>query len=121
MREHQNYQTEEFLDSAREIGVSLAVEGFRLDSIKELGYARFVTFKKGETVVEFLFGPPEWNPEMIVYTAKGKFAFEDLFAIPEISDWLNENRYVQSGSRRDIYSEMLWSLKLLKASLPLVA
>ena len=109
-------QSESFIDSIRQTESSLETIGFSRSVKREIGHAHFVTFRRNDTTVEFLYGPPESNTEMIIHTLNGKFGLKDLLEIPEISGWMNQNRYTQTGGR-SIKNEMQWNLELLKASL----
>ena len=91
--------TEDFLKALKEVESVLLLISFVKHSLQEKGLAYFVEFKKGSTVVEFLFGPPEFKIEMIIYTLKGKFAFREMLEIQAIGKWVNENRYVQLNAR----------------------
>jgi hypothetical protein len=112
--------TEEFLLSLKEVEPLLLTLQFKPYSYLEKG-GHYIKYKKENTgsVVEFLFGPSGWEIEMIIFTSKGKFAFKDLFVIPVIAKWLNENRYKEE-SGRDIRNEMLYCIEVLKVSLPII-
>lgn len=115
-----NNVTEDFLEAINEIGIVLLALFFKRHSFFEKGLAYFIEYRKeNNTRVEFLFGPSDWDIEMIIYTSKGKFAFKDLFSIPEIISWVNHNRYRQESSR-NIKNELEWFVDLLKVSLPYV-
>jgi len=92
---------------------------FERDSFIEKGFAYFAKYKKGDCIVEFLFGPAEYQVEMIIYTSNGKFAFKDLLQIPVINEWVNSNRYKQRNGR-NVKDELFWFIELLKYSLPIV-
>jgi hypothetical protein len=112
--------TEEFLKALDEIETVLLVLLFKRNSSLEKGYGYFIEFRReNNTSVEFLFGPSDWNIEMIIYTLKGKFAFKDLLKIPELNMWVNDNRYKQVNGRK-VKNELLWFVELLTVSLPLV-
>jgi hypothetical protein len=110
--------TIQFLEGLEEVKKSLLILMFKQISFYKKGVAYYVQFERGNTIVEFLFGPSDWNVEMIVYTSKGKFAFKELLQIPMIKQWDN-NRYKQENER-DVKLELLWFVELLKISLPLV-
>lgn len=115
-----NNLTEDFLEALNEIEIVLLALFFKRHSFFEKGLAYYVEYRKGNnTRVEFLFGPSDWNIEMIIYTSKGKFAFKDLLNIPEINKWVNDNRYKQENGR-NVKNELLWFVELLKASLLMV-
>ena len=112
--------TEEFLKALNESEVMLFILFFKKYSFFEKGLACYIEYgKENNTRVEFLFGPSDWNIEMIIYTSKGRFAFKDLLNIPEIKKWVNDNRYKQED-RRNMKNELLWLIELLKISLPMV-
>ncbi len=107
---------QEFLRALKEVQKILEEMSFVKHSFNEKGYAYYAQYKKHNTIVEFLFGAPEFQIEMIIYTSKGKYAFRDLIKTPFIEKWVNDNRYVQMSERK-ISSELLWFVDLLKVSL----
>jgi hypothetical protein len=112
--------TEEFLKALNEIEIVLLTLFFKRHSFFKKGLAYYIEYiKQNNTRVEFLFGPSDWDIEMIIYTSKGKFAFKDLLNISEINRWVNDNRYKQ-GKGRNVKNELLWYVDLLKVSLPYV-
>jgi len=111
--------TVSFLNGLIEIQPILSLMFFKKKSFEEKGYAYFVEYQKKETIVLFLFGPSDWGVEMIINTAKKKYAAKDLLQIPEILKWVKENRFEQIGER-DIKNELLWFVELLKFSLPYI-
>jgi hypothetical protein len=112
--------TEEFLTALNEIEVLLQSLLFNRHSFFEKGLAYYFEYRKqNNTRVEILFGPSDWNIEMIIYSSNGKFAFKDLLSIPEISQWVNNNNYKQENGR-NVKSELLWYFELLKVSLQYV-
>ena len=108
--------TEEFLEALKEIESTLFMLSFVKHSFQEKGLAYFFEFKKNNVILEFLFGPPEFQIEMIIYTSKGKFAFRDLLEIKTIWKWVNDNRYVQLNDR-SIKDELNWFVELMKVSM----
>lgn len=108
--------TEDFLRALEEIESVLFEMSFAKDSFVKKGLAYFVQFKRDNSIVEFLYGPPDFHIEMIIYTSKGKFAFRDLLQIPKISKWVEENRYVQVNDR-NVRDELMWFIELMKVSL----
>lgn len=111
--------TKEYVDGMKEIDKILSLFGFRQSSLEKKGVAYFIAYKRGETLVQFLFGPPDWDTEMIIYISTEKFAFKDLLQIPAIAKWVDENRYTQENGR-SIRNELLWDVELLKFSLPII-
>ncbi len=115
-----NNLTDDFLDALNEIEIVLLTLFFKRHSYCEKGLAYYIEYtKQNNTRVEFLFGPSDWSIEIIIYTAKGKFAFKDLLSISEINRWVHVNRYEQ-GNGRNIKNEILWYVELLTVSLPYV-
>lgn len=112
-----NNLSESFLNGLNEIEFVLSSLLFTKKSIIRKGHAFFVSYYKDETIVEFLFGPSDWEIEMTIITSKRKYAFKDLLQIQEIFKWVNENRYIQV-SKRDIGKELSWFVDLLGISLP---
>lgn len=111
---------EEFLKALSEIDVVLHTLLFQRNSLFEKGAAYYIEYlKENNTRVEFLFGPSDWDVEMIIYTSKGKFAFKDLLSISEINRWVGNNRYKQEYGR-NVKNELFWYVDLLKVSLPWV-
>ncbi len=112
--------TEEFLKGINEIEIVLISLLFKRHSFFEKGLAYYIEYRKeNNTRVEFLFGPSDWDIEMIIYGSKGKFTFKDLLNIPEINRWVNDNRYKQENGR-NVKNELLWFVDFLKVSLPYV-
>lgn len=110
----------DFLKALDEIELMLLVLFFKRHSFFEKGEANYIEYRKeNNTRLEFLFGPSDWDIEMIIYTSKGKFAFKDLLSVPEINRWVSENRYKQENGR-NIKNELQWFVDLLKTSLPYV-
>ena len=91
--------TEIFLESIEEIEKLLIDFQFKSKPFDKSGLALFVAYEKGNTLVEFLFGPSDWDVEMIIITSKGRFAFRDLLEIPSILKWVKDNRYRQENDR----------------------
>ena len=112
--------TEEFFKALNEIEITLLSLLLKRHSFFEKGLSYFVEYRKeNNTRVEFLFGPSNWDIEMLIYTSKGKFAFKDLLSISEINKWVSENKYKQENGR-NIKNELQWFVDLLKTSLPYV-
>ena len=115
-----NNLTEDFLEAINDIEIVLLALLFKRHSFFEKGLAYFIEYRKeSNTRVEFLFGPSDWAIEMIIFTSTGKFAFKDLLSISEINRWVNDNRYKQENGR-NVKSELLWYVDLVKVSLPYV-
>jgi hypothetical protein len=111
--------TEDFLIGIKEVESILLLLHFYPDSFNEKGSAYFIRYKKNKTIVEFIFGPSDWDIEMIIFTSKGKFAFKDLLRIPVIAKWVLDNRYIQENIR-NVKNELFWYMELLKTALPII-
>jgi hypothetical protein len=111
--------TSDFLGSLNECEEILFAMSFKSHSFYENGPSYFIKYKRKNTIVEVLFGPPEFEVEMIIFTAKDKFAFKDLLQIAAIVAWVNDNRYIETNGR-NIKNELLWFIDLLKFSLPII-
>src|SRR5690349_19786498 len=111
--------TKEFLAGSEIVKEVLVSLHFKPLSFEEKGYAYVIRYQKEKNIVEFLFGPSDWDVEMIIYTRDKKFAFRDLLAIPAIAKWVSDNKYEQVG-KRNIQNELLWFVELLKISLPII-
>ena len=62
----------------------------------------------------FMFGPSDWDVEMIIKRNGRKYAFKDLLQIPSIAQWTEDNRYIRETRDRNIADEVGWAVKLLK-------
>ena len=111
--------TEDFLVTMNSKANPLQVIGFILDTHESKGFAHFIRFEKKGTTVEFMFGPPEFQIEMLIYTNKGRFAFRDLLMNKDIAAWVTTNRYIPTAERK-VRDEILWFVRLLVYSLPYV-
>lgn len=111
--------TKEFLAGIEEIEKELALLHFQPYSFEEKGFAYFIKYRREETFVQFLFGPPDWDVEMIVFASGKTFAFKDLLQIPSVAKWVSENKYTQDNGR-SVKNELFWAIKLLKFSLPII-
>ena len=103
-----------FIKSIKDIETDLADIGFSYLTITEKGYATYVDFKLAEnTKVSFMFGPSDWNVEILLTTEQKKYAFKDLLEIPSIAQWTKENKF-QPGTNDRIKEEVIWFAELLK-------
>jgi hypothetical protein len=108
-----------YLDGMREAEILLGSYGFQRLSFQRKGYLCIDKFTKQGTVVKFLFGPPEWHPEMFIQTQTGRFSLKDLLEIPVVMDWYRDklDRQKDDLSARD---ELLWFVELLKVALAFI-
>ncbi len=61
-----NKLTEEFLHAIKEVEDILLLLQFNPHSFEKKGFAYYIEYKRGETVVMFLFGLSNWDVEMIL-------------------------------------------------------
>jgi hypothetical protein len=108
--------TEDFVEGIEDVKKLLIFIRFQPLSFDKKGLAYFVKFHREKTIIEFIFGPSDWDIELIIYIGNQKFAFKDLLEILAIAKWVDDNRYRQAKGR-DIKKELLWFVELLKVSL----
>lgn len=114
-----NSVTEEYLRGLEEIKPKLISEGFQLYSFEKKGAAYFTEYVRGNERVLFMFGPSDWDTEMIIFVKEKTFAFMDLLEIAEIKEWVKQNTYTQT-SGRNVIKELYWDLELMNYSLPIL-
>lgn len=111
--------TKDFLEGIEDVKRHLLFIRFQPLLFDKKGWAYFVKFQREKTIIEFLFGPSDWNIEMIIYIGNQKFAFKDLLGILAIAKWVDDHRYKETMGR-DIKKELKWFVELLEVSLPLI-
>lgn len=104
--------TKEFLQAIKESEHTLFSMQFVKDSFLEKGLAYYIQYRKNGIVLEIIFGPPEFQVEILLCTNTMKYAFKDLLQIPAISEWVIDNRYIQKYER-NIKDEIQWFFKLV--------
>jgi hypothetical protein len=80
--------TEDFLEGIEDVKKLLLFIRFQPLLFDKKGLAYFVKFQKEKTIIEFLFGPSDWDIEMLIYIGNRKFAFKDLLEILAIAKWV---------------------------------
>ena len=112
--------TENFLHAIKHVDSLLLELGFKQYSIFHKGFATFVRYKRGETIVEFLYGPGEYKIEMVLHTQNGKFNFgELLLKIPELNSWVYSKQCAVSEGD-NLIDDLLYYIEVLKISLPFI-
>lgn len=111
--------TNDFLEGIQEITLSFEKINYKKTAILKKGFAYYIQFKKKDDLIEFQFGPPDFQIEIIISSEAINYSFKDLLAIPDIEIWVNENLYSQKNER-DIKSELNWYLKLIKFSIKIL-
>jgi aryl-phospho-beta-D-glucosidase BglC (GH1 family) len=107
-------QTQEaFIKSISEAETILTDIGLSHISTEKKGYATFVGYKGTDTLVSFMFGPSDWNVEILLAKNGKKYAFEDLLQIPLIAQWTIKNKFRQVTNDR-IKDEVFWFVNLTK-------
>ncbi len=105
---------ESFIKSIKDVEKILSDIGFSHFSTTKKGYATYIDYKgKDNTLVTFMFGPSDWNVEILLETNETKYAFKDLLQIPSIAHWTRENKFQQKTSDR-IKDEVIWFTDLLR-------
>jgi hypothetical protein len=111
---------ENYINALKEIEPILLSMGFNKCSYSKGEFPFYVEFKTDQCVIKFMFGPPEFQIDITIYTKDKKFEFGDLFKVPAIGLWMITNKYIQPHVGRSIKSELLWFVELIKISLPLI-
>jgi len=106
---------ESFIKTMNDMETVLTDIGLSHLSTEEKGYATYIEYRSTpDTQVTFMFGPSDWNVEIIIKRNGRKYAFKDLLQIPSVAQWTKDNRYRQETSDRNIADEVGWFVKLLK-------
>jgi hypothetical protein len=107
-------QTQEtFIQSIKDIETQLTDIGFSHLATTKKGYATYVDFKSADkTQVSFMFGPSDWNVEILLTTNEKKYAFKDLLQIPSIALWTKDNKF-QPRTNDRAKDELSWYIDLL--------
>lgn len=114
-----NKTNTKFTKAISESEAKLFEINFHKHSFYEKGFACYVSYKRLNIIVEFNYGPPEYEVQMILYIDNNKYEFKDLLGIELISKWVYNNRYVQQNER-NLQHEILWFIELLKISLDII-
>lgn len=114
-----NISNEFFPELLIEVEPILLGMSFTKCSYIKKGYAYYVEYKKGDSIVKFMYGPSEYHVEMVIYIPNRKFELKDLLEIPEVASWANNYRHVQFDENI-IKNELLWYIELMKFSLPII-
>jgi hypothetical protein len=59
-----------------------------------------------------MFGPSDWNVEMLLTTKEKKYALKDLLQIPSIVQWTKDNKFQPKTNDR-VKDELGWYVDLL--------
>lgn len=110
----------EFLTGLNEVEPILENRGFIRTVTNKKWPCAYGEYKSGDCNIVFLYGPSDWQIEMLVYTIKGKYSFAELLKIEQVVEWINNNRY-QEQMGKNLKKEILWFSELLKFSLPLIS
>ena len=108
---------ESFIESVKEASSLLTEMKFAHHSTIRKGYSTYIDYKRKGTMITFMFGPSDWDVEILIIIGARKYAFKDLLQIPSIHHWVSSNRYEQR-SKRIIKDEVIWFIKLLQFALP---
>ena len=87
---------ESFIKSIKDVENILSDIGLSHFSLTKKGYATYIKYKgKDETLVTFMFGPSDWNVEILLEKNKTKYAFKELLQNSSIAQWVRENKFQQ--------------------------
>jgi hypothetical protein len=104
---------ETFIQSIKDIETRLTDIGFLHLSTTKKGYATYIDFKSADkTQVSFMFGPSEWNVEMLLTVKEKQYAFKDLLQISSVAQWTRDNKF-QPRTNDRVKDELSWYVELL--------
>lgn len=104
-----------FIQSVKDIETVLTDIGLSHLSTEKKGYATYIEYKGAhDTRVTFMFGPSDWDVNIVVKRSGKKYEFKDLLQIPSVAHWMKDNKYKQETGNRIIADEVGWFVKLLK-------
>ena len=105
-----------YLEGMKDAEEFLHTLGFRRLSSRRKGWLFIDKFIRGTTVIEFLFGPPEWHCEIVVEIAGRAVGSRDLVSNPKAEEWIEDNKdNVENAC--GLGSEPLWWARLFAHSL----
>lgn len=110
---------DQFMDALIRIEEDLKNLSFYHLSTKCIGDARFVRYVNSDILLDFLFGPSDWDIDMILYKNHTKYGLNEMLQIDSVRKWFQENRY-ENVNERDLLREMQWYLGLLKVFIPYI-
>ena len=104
-----------FIKAMNDMETVLTDSGLSHLSTEKKGYATYIDYRGTlDTQVTFMFGPSDWDVEIIIRRKGRKYAFKDLLQIPSVAQWTEDNKYKQKTSDRIIADEVAWFVRLLK-------
>lgn len=104
---------EAFIQSTRAFETQLTDLGFSHLSTTKKGYATYVDFSSADkTLISFMFGPSDWNVEILLTVNEKKYALKDLLEIPSIAQWTKDNKF-QPKANDIVKDELSWYVSLL--------
>ena len=107
-----------YLEGVKDAEDYLSNRGFRRISSQRKGWLCIDKFIRGNTVVKFLFGPPEWHCEVVVQVDGRAIESKDLVSNPRADDLIQAIRDNVEEGAQGVRSEPLWWAKLIELSLP---
>lgn len=113
-----NYSTD-FFEIFKEIDTRLYEIKFTKVSLIKNGKIYIAEYKRNDCIVKFLYGPPEYRVEMIIYTSFKKYELKDLLENQNVLLWIKGNKFA-SDNDYDLKRELLWYINLLNFSLSYV-
>jgi hypothetical protein len=113
-----NQNDNKFLKANEDIEALLLNMSYKKVGFLQKGYAYYIEYQSNKNKIEFLYGPPDYDIEMILYIDNKKYAFRDLYKIPEIKKWIEQHR--EHNDKYDFKAIMLWYIKLAMFSLSII-
>jgi len=104
---------ETFIQAIKDNETRLTDIGFSHISTTKKGYATYIDFKSTEKdKVSFIFGPSDWNVEIVFTTTDKKYEFKDLVQIPSVALWTRDNKFTPKSNDK-IKDQVDWFVDLL--------
>jgi len=104
--------SDDFLRGIEKIEELFLNVGFKKVAFFKKGFAFYVEFKNNYSLVKINFGPADYQLDFSICKSNRVFEFKDLLKVPKISEWIDENRYIQIDCR-NIVEELIWIFKLV--------
>ena len=102
-----------FIESTKKVQTRLAEIGFIYQSTINKGYATYIDFILADkSQLTFMYGPSDWNVEILLNTKKKSYAFKDLMEIPSVAHWVKANQF-KSRTNNRVRDELDWFVELI--------
>lgn len=109
---------DDFLELLNKEEHSLIDMSFRRLRVERKGlYAVYVSYEHGNTSVKFMYGPPEYHVEIVVYNSGERYGFNDLLDLPAVAEWF-QNRRPEFNDQNVVTKEIKFYIEMLQIALP---